>query len=441
MQANYSPKAVPLRGAQGAATTQKKISKPMAIGAITIGSGLELYESVVYNFFATLIGPLFFPTENVLTQTLLSFATFGIGYIMRPLGGLMIGRYADRVGRKPAVVLTLWMMGLSSLMLVLTPTYAQIGILAPVLVVLARLLQGFAIGGEMGPATAMLLEYADDRSRGFYTGWQPCSQGLAAMVAALVALTLTNLLPAENLTSWGWRVAFVVGIMVIPVSVLVRRRLEETLETGHGHKASTESAWTLIRSNWQPLLAGVLLMIGLASAVHVVVFYLPNYAKLQLNIPLSQTIWAGFVASFILALLAPFAGWLSDRIGRRKVVFWSRIGLLALVYPAFAQLNASPTLTTLLIVSAALAVPMAMTSASTLVLVSEVLPQRLRASGLSVTYYAAVVIFGSFAQFLSTMLIHLTGNPSAPAFYVIACGLLSLAGLAMVKETLGKKLA
>src|SRR5205085_1399600 len=141
------------------------------------------------------------------------------------------------------------------------------------------------------------------------------------------------------------------------------------------------------------------------------------------------------------ALLAPFAGWLSDRIGRRKVVFWSRIGLLALIYPAFAQLNASPTLTTLLIVSAALAVPMAMTSASTLVLVSEVLPQRLRASGLSVTYYAAVVIFGSFAQFLSTMLIHLTGNPSAPAFYVIACGLLSLAGLAMVKETLGKKLA
>ena len=167
----------------------------------------------------------------------------------------------------------------------------------------------------------MLLEYADERSRGFYTGWQPCSQGLAAMVAALVALTLTNLLPAENLTSWGWRVAFVVGIMVIPVSVLVRRRLEETLDTGHGHKASTDSAWALIRTNWQPLLAGVLLMIGLASAIHVVVFYLPNYAKLQLNIPLSQTIWAGFVASFILALLAPFAF-----LGKRATSFFTLCG-------------------------------------------------------------------------------------------------------------------
>jgi MFS family permease len=193
--------------------------------------------------------------------------------------------------------------------------------------------------------------------------------------------------------------------------------------------------------HWKPLLASVLLMIGLASAIHMVVFYLPNYAVLQLHIPLSKTVWAGFTGSLILAALSPLAGWLSDRIGRRTVVLWSRVALLVAVYPAFSLLSGNATLEHLILVTALLAVPMALTGASTLVLVSEVLPQRLRATGVSVTYYVAVVVFGSFSQFFSTILIHLTGNANAPAFYVIGCGLLSLIGLAMVRETLGKRLA
>jgi MFS family permease len=292
----------------------------------------------------------------------------------------------------------------------------------------------------MGPASAMLLEYADERSRGFYTSWQPFSQGMAAVFAALVALALTNTLTPADLSSWGWRVAIVIGILAIPVSVSIRRRLEETL-THPAKKSSSEGIGRLLAEQWKPLLASVLLMIGLASAIHVVVFYLPNYAVLQLHIPLSKTVWAGFTGSLILALLSPLAGWLSDRIGRRTVVLWSRIALLAVAYPAFALLNSEATLETLLVVTALLAVPMTMTAASTLVLVSEVLPQRLRATGVSVTYYVAVVVFGSFSQFFSTILIHVTGNPNAPAFYVIGCGLISLAGLAMVRETLGKRLA
>ncbi|SDR62273.1 MFS transporter [Paraburkholderia tuberum] len=438
---NDSAKRAPLLAMASDAPPRKALSNAWAITAITIGSGLELYDSVVYNFFATLIGPLFFPVGNAFGQTLLSFATFGIGYVMRPLGGLVFGRYADRVGRKPAVILTLWLMGLSAMILVLAPSYAQIGLMAPVLVVLARLLQGFAIGGEMGPASAMLLEYADEHSRGFYTSWQPFSQGLAAVLAALVALTLSNLLNPSALSGWGWRIAFVIGIMVIPVSMIIRRRLEETLTPAHAKAATAGGARQLLKEHWAKLVASVLVMIGLASAVHIVVFYLPNYAVIQLHMPLSQTIWAGFVGSLILAALSPFSGWLSDRIGRRKVVFWSRVALVAMIYPAFVLLNAQPTLVRLLIVAACLAVPMAMTSAATLVLVSEVLPQRLRATGVAVSYYGAVVIFGSFSQFFSTILIHLTANANAPAFYVIGCGLVSLLGLAMVPETLGKRLS
>ena len=422
------------------ASASRPLSKPMVITAITVGSGLELYDSVVYNFFATLIGPLYFPVTDRVGQLLLSFAAFGVGYVMRPVGGLVIGAYADRVGRKPAVVLTLWLMALSAALLVLTPTYAQIGIAAPILMTAARLLQGFAIGGEMGPASAMLLEYADDRSRGFYTSWQPFSQGLAAVFAALVALSLANLLPPSTLTAWGWRVAFVIGVLVIPVSVMIRSRLDETLVPTKWGDSTAETHRQLVTRHWRALLATVLLMIGLASAVHMVVFYLPNYAAIQLHIPLSQSIWAGFVGSLLLMILSPLSGWLSDRIGRRRIVWWSRLAMLAFIYPAFLMLNTHPSLTTVLAVAALLGVPMAMTSPATLVLVSEVLPQRLRATGLSVSYYVATVIFGSFAQFFSTLLIHLTHNANAPAFYVIACGLLSLVGLAMVPETMGRRL-
>jgi MFS family permease len=413
----------------------KRLSAPCAIGAITVGGALELYDSVVYNFFATLIGPLYFPVSDRLGQLLLSFAAFGVGYLTRPLGGLIIGAYADRVGRKPAVLLTLLLMAASSALLVVTPTYAQIGIMASVLLVVARLLQGFAIGGEMGPACAMLLEYANDRSRGFYTSWQPFSQGLAAVLAALVALGLSNALPPDSLESWGWRAAFVIGLLVIPTSMLMRRRLDETL-VHRGRKSRSRTNFIVACDHWRELLASALLMIGLATAIHVIVFYLPNYAVFELHIPLHSSIWAGFVAPALLMILSPFAGWLSDRIGPRPVVWWSRLALLLLIYPSFVLLNGSPNLECLLGVVACLAIPMAMTSASTLVLVSEILPQQIRSTGLSVSYYVAIVAFGSFAQFFSTLLMHLTGDVNAPAFYLIACGAISLIGLALVPEIL-----
>ena len=331
-----------------AAAHARPLSRPRAIAAITIGNGLEFYDFVVYSFFATLIGRLYFPVGNATGQLLMSFATFGVGFLMRPLGGLLIGMYADRAGRKPAVALTLWLMGLSSLIFVVTPTYAQIGIMAPVLVVLARLVQGFAIGGEMGASTALLLEYADDRSRGFYTSWQPFSQGLAALFGALVGLLLSNVLAPAQLESWGWRVAFLIGILVIPVGLIIRRRLEETAAPSSTHEA--DATLPLLREHRRALVASILLMIGVASSTYIIVYYLSNYAVSVLHMPLSLGIWAACVASVVQVLLSPFAGWLADQVGRRKVVLWSRVALLVMVYPAFALINAEPSLARLLIV-------------------------------------------------------------------------------------------
>ncbi|EHP41893.1 major facilitator superfamily protein [Cupriavidus basilensis OR16] len=419
--------------------THQPLSRFKSIAAITIGNGLEFYDFVVYSFFATLIGRLYFPVSDPTGQLLLSFATFGVGFLMRPLGGLLIGMYADRAGRKPAVALTLWLMGLSSIIFVVTPTYAQVGMLAPIMILLARLVQGFAIGGEMGASTALLLEYADGRSRGFYTSWQPFSQGLAALFGALVGLFLSNVLEPAALEAWGWRAAFVIGILVIPVGLVIRRRLEETAPAATASESG--STMQLLREHRRALVASILLMIGVASSTYIVVYYLSNYAVSQLHMPLSLGIWAACVAAAVQVVLSPFAGWLSDRLGRRPVVLWSRVALLLMIYPAFVLINAEPSLTRLLVVVGCLSVPMSMTSPASMVLVSEVLPQRMRATGLSIAYCVAIAIFGGFAQFFSTELIHLTANPNAPAFYVIGCGLVSLIGLAMVPETLGRRLS
>ncbi|MGY2492872.1 MFS transporter [Cupriavidus sp. CP313] len=421
--------------------TKKPANKATAITAITFGGALELYDSGVYNFFATLIIPLYFPVADPVGQLLLSFGTFGAGYLMRPIGGLVLGAYADRVGRKPAILLSMWLMAFSALILVVTPPYAQLGVLAPILMVLARLIQGFAIGGEMGSASAMLLEYADERSRGFYTSWQATSQGISGLMASLVALTLSHSLSPGALESWGWRIAFLIGILVIPIGQVIRRSLEETLPTERNAASKKRSSGSLLREHWRELVAGVLLMMGLAVAIHVISFYLANYAVFQLHMPRSDALWAGVVATIALVVLSPISGWLCDRVGRRKVVWWSRITLLVAIYPAFAILNRTPTLTCLLVVTAILAVPMAMTSPATMVLVSEVLPQRIRAVGMSVTYYVAIAVFGGFAQMFSTILMQVTQNPNAPALYVIGCGVISLIGLAMVPETLGRRLS
>lgn len=416
----------------GSEASRRPLSRVHAISAITVGNGLEFYDFVVYSFFATLIGRLYFPVDDPTGQLLLSFATFGVGFLTRPLGGLLIGMYADRVGRKPAVALTLWLMGLSSLIFVVTPTYAQIGVAAPLLILLARLIQGFAIGGEMGASTALLMEYADERSRGFYTSWQPFSQGLAALFGALVGLLLSNLLEPAALDAWGWRAAFVLGILVIPVGLLIRRRLEETVPSRQAEAETPQMA--LLWSHRSELAASILLMIGLASSTYIIVYYLSNYAVSQLGMPLSLGIWAGCVAAAVQVLLSPFAGWLCDRLGRRPVVLWSRLALLVMAYPAFAWINAAPSLARLLVAVGLLSVPMSMTAPATMVLVSEVLPQRLRATGLSIAYCVAIAIFGGFAQFFSTELIRLTGSPNAPALYVIACGLVSLVGLWLVRK-------
>jgi MFS family permease len=295
--------------------------------------------------------------------------------------------------------------------------------------VFARLLQGFAIGGEVGASTTYLMEKADSHERGYFTSWQFFSQGLSVLLGAVVGLSVNYALTEEQVMAWGWRLPFVIGLLVIPVGSYMRRHLQESDQVKHD--VSHRLSWG---EHKRALVAGILIAIGGTSASYVILHYLSNFAVAQLHLPLSAGIWTGCAAGAVQVALAVASGRACDRWGRKRMIFWSRLALLLLIYPAFVLLQHSPTLPALVIVASTLAALLVCNTVPSLVLLAEIFPAQVRATGLSVTYALASIIFGGFAQFFCTLLISLTGNPSAPAFYLIVCGLVSLLGLALVKE-------
>ncbi|MFL9933232.1 MFS transporter [Paraburkholderia sp. RL18-103-BIB-C] len=417
-----------------------------AIAAITLGNGLEFFDFTIYSFFATIIGKLYFPVEGQLAQLMLAVGTFGVGFIMRPVGGVVLGAYADRAGRKAAMSLTLWLMTLGSALIAFAPTYATIGLAAPLLVILARLVQGFALGGEVGASTSLLLEYGSDRTRGFYGSWQFVSQGLNTVCGSLLGVVLAASLSSAALESWGWRVPFVIGMAMGPIGIYIRRHLDETLpgiEDGGTSQAAadvpvSQPVRRLFRDHARVITMGVLTTIGGTAANYIVLFYLSTYAIRILHLPMSSALWAAWTAAVVTVICSPFAGTLSDRVGRKRVLWVSRVLLIVAVYPAFMIINAVPTVPVLLSVVAALGVLVAFTAVPNIVMLPEMFPRAIRATGMSIVYCLGVSIFGGFAQFFATWLIQISGSNLAPAWYLIGCGLVSLLPLPWMRETAGR---
>ena len=423
-------------------TQAPALGRSRLIAACTIGNALEFYDFVIYSFFASTIGALFFPSSDPTVQLLLSFATYGVGFFLRPLGGMILGAYADRKGRKAATVLTLFLMALGTGMIGLAPTYEQIGLLGPVLVVTGRLIQGFSAGGEIGASTTLLAEYAPAHERGFFGSWQLASQGAAILVAAGLAWAInTNLSPAE-VKEWGWRVPFLLGIFIVPIGMWLRRALKETHSNEQDQRTRHVSSLSLVlRQHWRKLASGVGLCVGGTAANAVIVLYMSTYAIRQLSMPPTTALFAGVAAGLITLIAAPIAGALSDRFGRRKLIGTSYALIALSIYPAFLLINAVPTLPTLLAVVLVLGALNAGGAAPVIIGLAEIFPTQVRATGMSLVYALGVALFGGFGQFIVTWLIAITGNPFAPAFYVIACCVATLVALRFTPETSGTKLS
>jgi len=409
------------------------------IAATVAGNALEFYDFLTYSAFAVYIGKTFFPAGSALASLLLSLATFGVGFVTRPLGGVLIGAYADRAGRRPALVLTISLMAVGTAGLVLTPGYAAIGVAAPILLVLARLVQGLALGGEVGPSTAVLLECAPQGRRGAFTSWQMASQGLAIFAAGLVGLLLSLALGKEALADWGWRLAFALGLVIVPVGLYIRRRLPETLEAPgeHGAIAVLGLLW---RGHRRSLVLAVLVIMCLTVSTYVG-NYMTTYALTVLGMPATQAMWGTLINGSAMMIAALGGGWISDRYGRRPVMIAPRLALVALVYPAFAVLVSVHSTWALIGVTALFTLLSTVSGAAAVAALSETFPNAVRSSGFAIAYAISVSVFGGTTQFIIAWLVGATGDPLSPAYYVILTSAVSLWAMFRLPETYRKVFA
>jgi MHS family proline/betaine transporter-like MFS transporter len=417
------------------------LSKTQVIAATTLGTALEFYDFTIYSFFAIQIGQLFFPSASPVNQFLLSIGVFGVGFVVRPLGGIVIGAYADRAGRKKAMVLTIMLMALSCALIACAPTYAMAGMAAPFIVLAARLIQGFAAGGEFGPGTTLLVEYASDSTRAFFASWNFAATALGLALGAAVATLVNVTLPKDAVLAWGWRVPFVLGIVAAPVGMLIRRRLEETLSdassAGTQRRGALKAALT---THLKLTILGTFAELGGSVSVYITAFFLPSHAVRTLHLSSTASVASGVISSLVLFVAAPIAGKLADRFSRKRVLVVSRVILLLTVYPAFAWLSAQPSAFMLCAVSAFLALFVAGQIVPVLVMIPELFPKHVRATGIALTYVVSASFFGGFSPFIASWLVALTGNPLAPAWYVAAACAVSLVPVIWLRDRTGQAL-
>ncbi len=358
--------------------------------AASAGNALEWFDFAVYGFFAAVIGRLFFPAGSETASLLLSFATFGVAFVMRPLGALLLGSYADRKGRKAGLNLSIVLMMAGTLVIVLLPTYATIGITAPVLMTLACMLQGLSAGGEFGSATALLAEQDPDR-RGFFAGWQVASQGLMIVLAASFGIGLSSLFSPDTIAGFGWRVPFVFGLLLGPVAFYIRRRIDESPE----FQSQEAPLRSIFGRQLGQLVFGVTTVV-LATVPAYLVLFMPTYAVRQLGVPAVAAYGATAAVGVVQVCLAPLFGAWSDRIGRFPIMATAAFLLLVGTYPLFSWLAAAPGTERLVLVQVVLGVLATAYFCPLPALLAELFSSGTRTSGLSLTYNIAVAIFGGF---------------------------------------------
>ncbi|MCD7098791.1 MFS transporter [Stenotrophomonas sp. MMGLT7] len=412
--------------------------KPMLVAAAAVA--LEGYDLAIYALFASTMAEAFFPTHDPTSSLLLAVGALGVGYLMRPLGGLVLGRYADRKGRKAALALTVLLMSLSTGAIGLVPTYGTIGLAAPVLVVLARLVQGFSAGGAAAGSIAYLSESAPPHRRGFFASWQQAAQMGSFLLSAGIAAIVSARLGSGG-EGHGWRLPFLLALVLGPLSLYIRRYLPDPeVFLKERAAAPEESLGKAIGSNARAIAVGFGLSCLWNIAAFILLFFMPTFAQRQFGIPLADAFQASVIGGAVVFVLCPLVGWWSDRVGRRLPMLLSALGLLATIYPLLAWLGRSPVLGTLVVVQAVLGVMIAGYTAPVSALLAELFPTRSRSIGLSVAYNLSTLLLGSFGPLIVTWLIAVSGNPLAPAFYVMAGAMVSSVALAFSRDRTGQAL-
>jgi MHS family citrate/tricarballylate:H+ symporter-like MFS transporter len=399
------------------------------LAGVTLGNALEFYDFLVFSFFAVQIGQAFFPSGSPQTSLLSALATFGAGFLTRPLGALVIGGLGDRLGRRPMLLVSFALIGLSTLGVAVTPSYASIGLAAPVMVILCRLVQGFALGGEVGASSAFLAEVAPPGRRGAYVSLQFVGHGLSMLAAGLIGVGLSAVMDDATLVKWGWRIAMAVGVAVVPIGLALRRTLPETMHAA----VSAEPAPRFATYRGVMLFAFLTMLSGTIATY--VLGYMTTYAKTVLRLPSGVSFGATVAVGVAYTLGSVIAGVGSDRLGRRPLMIWPMALATACIMPGFWLLSRLPGAATLYSVSFVLRLLLSMAAATAFVTLTEALPLRVRSGAIAVVYAVATSVFGGSTQFVVAWLTGVTGDPLAPAWYMLVAALLGLVAMVRVRET------
>jgi MHS family citrate/tricarballylate:H+ symporter-like MFS transporter len=407
------------------------------VAAVTVGNALEFYDFVTYSFFSLYIGRAFFPGHNESTKLLLSLATFGVGFLTRPVGAIVIGRWADRAGRRPAMIFSFAMMGVGILGLSLTPSYARIGMVAPALVIFFRLLQGFALGGNVGPATAYMVEAAPPLRRGFYASMQAASQDVAVLLAGVIATSLAAILTDQQLQDWGWRVTMLAGATIVPFGLILRRNLPETLHAPGDLAPASQSQQRATRrlEPYLMLIVCGLLILASGTIASYTTDYMTTYALTTLKLPATVAFGVIIVTGFLAILADLGSGLLSDRYGRRPVMIIPGLLTALSILPAFWMIGHHHSALAFYVALGWLSFMFNLAGGPLIVVLAETLPRNVRAGAISTIYAFAIAIFGGSTQVTIKWLLDVTANPLAPAWYWTGAAIVGFLAMVFVKES------
>lgn len=398
-------------------------SKVSTVIRVTSGNFIEMYDFFLFGFYATYISKAFFPSDSEYASLMLTFATFGAGFLMRPLGAIFLGGYIDRIGRRKGLILTLGIMAIGTAMVAFIPGYATIGLFAPLLVLLGRLLQGFSAGVELGGVSVYLSEIATPGRKGFYVSWQSASQQVAIIFSAALGYYLNENLGKEVMSDWGWRIPFFIGCLIIPIVFYIRSSLQETEAfLAKKHHPSFQEIIISLKQNWTLILVGMMLIVMTTVSFYLITVYTPTFGKSVLKLSIVDSLIVTFAVGLSNFCWLPVMGSLSDRIGRWPIMaVFSGLALLS-AYPVLNWLVSNPSFNNMLMVELWLSFLYGSYNGATVVALTEIIPSKIRTTGFSMAYSLATAIFGGFTPLVSTWLIKTTGDKASPGYWMAMAG-------------------
>lgn len=417
-------------------------TRPMQVRVVfasILGNALEWYDFTVYAFLATIISKHFFPNSTPTVALLSTFAVFGVGFVARPIGGMLIGMYGDRKGRKPALLLTIGLMALGTSMIGLLPTYENIGVWASVLLVVARALQGFSAGGEWGSSASYLVEWAPSHRRGLFGSFHPGSIFLGQVVGTSVAALLNMTLDPKDMMDWGWRVPFLLGALIGPLGMLARKTVDETPVFERAANAAAEQGEST-RLPWQTMMFASAFVAVQSAAIYIYLSYFPTFLQRNVGWSPSESLWSTAISTVATGIAVVSSGAISDRVGRKPVLLTACLLLLVFSYPLVWLVLNGASHGVAVAIQAFLSASCGLFIGSMATALVEMFPTRRRLTGLSTSYNLSSMVFGGFAPFIATWLIAQTQEPISVTYYVIFGAIVSLPAVVMFKETRGKSL-